>query len=98
MSQIDTGKIEVNDCAAIFKSSERCIEYVREVNGLVGAIDCDAPEKIRELINLYRHYEWCARNLRETLEWLIEFDHVGETTKGILEERLQKYGERGGGK
>jgi len=78
-------------CTEIFKSHEKCIEYIREVNGLVGAINCDAPEKIRELISLYYHNEWCARNLRETIKWLIEFDYVDEVTKKILKEKLQKY-------
>lgn len=78
-------------CAEIFKSHVKCIEYIKEVNGLVGAINCDAPEKIRELIILLYHEEWRARNLRETIKWLIEFDYVDEVTKKILKEKLQKY-------
>ena len=83
-------------CTEILRSHEKCIEYIKEVNGLVGAINCDAPEKIRELIRLYKHDEWVARNLRETIEWLIEFDYVDEATKKMLEERLQKYREKSG--
>ena len=40
----------------------------KEVNGLVGAVNYDAPNKIRELIKLLYEYEGKARNLEEKLK------------------------------
>ena len=52
----------------ILQDHKKCIEYIKEVNGLVGAVNCDAPSKIRELIKLLYEYRWKARNLEEKLE------------------------------
>ncbi|RLF98599.1 hypothetical protein DRN58_06640 [Thermococci archaeon] len=57
-------------CREILEDYNRCKEYIKEVNGLVGAVNCDAPSKIRKLIKLLYDYMWKVRKMEEKLRIL----------------------------
>jgi len=59
----------------ILQDHKKCIEYIKEVNGLVGAVNCNTPSKIRKLIKLLYDYQWKACNLEEKLK-SIEGDKI----------------------
>jgi len=60
----------------IMHSPEKCWEYVREINGLIGAVDNDAIDKIKKLLQTFYHYHHLAQKYKDLLTWLIEFSHI----------------------
>jgi len=83
-------------CEKIFGNHKKCIEYIKEINGLVGAIDCDGPDKIRKLIKLYCDYEWQVHKMKQIIKWLIKSNHINKSIKKILENELSNINVRNG--
>jgi len=71
-NEMQKNKQKNNEGCEILQDHKKCIEYIKEINGLVGAVNCDAPKKIRELIKLLYEYERKAHNLEEKLKSIKE--------------------------
>jgi len=78
-------------CEDVFKDKESMVRYIREVNGLLGAVECDAPEKIRKLVQMLNEKTWIVDNVFNALEVLYHSERIDEGTKKYIKSIIKKY-------
>jgi len=74
-------------------SKEELINLIKEVNGLVGAVDGDTLKHLRKFIQKYNELDWKYQNVKQAIQGLLEeidklptetiFDKVAETEDGM---------------
>ena len=74
----------------IMYNLEKCWEYVREINGLVGAVDNNAIDQIKKLLQTFYHYHHLAQKYKDLLTWLIEFSHIDEEVIGYVKNEIRR--------
>jgi len=74
----------------IMNNAEKCWEYVREINGFIGAVDNDAIDKIKKLLQSFYRYHHLTQKYKDLLTWLIEFNHIDEEVIGYVKNEIRR--------
>ena len=67
---------------------EELVEYVKEINGLVGAVDGDTISALRRLISKYNETVWKMERYRSMIEYMM--DKVPDDVKAAVERELEE--------
>ena len=67
---------------------EELVEYVKEINGLVGAVDGDSLRAIRRLVEEYNRAAWRLERCGDLIEFML--DKVPDDIRGVVEKEYKE--------
>ena len=67
---------------------EELVEYVKEINGLVGAVDGDSLRAIRRLVEEYNRVAWRLERCGDLIEFML--DKVPDDIRGVVEKEYKE--------
>lgn len=71
-----------------YTTDEKYYEIIREVNGILGAVDGDTVKASKRLVRAYNITSWEVDRLRDIIRFLL--DRVGNEDKQYIEKEMQE--------
>ena len=71
-----------------YTTDEKYYEIIREVNGILGAVDGDTVKASKRLVRAYNITSWEVDRLRDIIRFLL--DRVGDEDKQYIEKEMQE--------
>ena len=69
---------------------ENCCDLLKEVNGLIGAIDGDTLSRLRKLISQYDVTCWQVEEYYVLLSTVLDNENVPQSLRSFIKSRIQE--------
>ena len=73
-------------------TNENYYKIIREVNGILGAVDGDTVKASKRLVRAYNITSWEVDRLRDVIRFLL--DRVGDEDRQYIEKELEEISDK----